>query len=353
MRFRQRLATPIFAPPVSILKPVRGADPAFYEAIRSQAEQEYPGEVEILFGVGDPQDTALPAIRRLQGDFPHHRIRIVDVRTEAPNGKVGSLIDLAREARFDTLVLSDSDIRVEKDYLSKVVAPLADPAVGLVTCLYRAHSDSFAGLCEAIGIETDFAPSALVAPLFGVDEFAFGSTIAIRKADLEKAGGFEAVRDYLADDYQIGKRIHALGLKCVLGEPVVDTHMSVASFRQAWQHQVRWARTIRVSRPGGYAGLFVTFATVWGLVLVFEFGQIRLGCSLLLLRMLAAAIAGVGVMRSVQTARYLWLVPLRDLFGAAVWIAGLAGSTVQWRGLRLKLGNDGRIVEKRPGPPHP
>ncbi|HEY3741911.1 MAG TPA: glycosyltransferase, partial [Bryobacteraceae bacterium] len=308
-----------FTPPVSILKPVRGADSGFYEAIRSQAQIDYP-EYEILFGVREDDAPALSAIRRVQSEFPDRSVRIIRIVTDAPNGKVGALIDLQKEARFDYLVISDADIRVPKDYLTSVIGGLEDPSVGLVTCLYRTHSDTFAGTFEGLGVETDFAPSALVAPLVGVDEFAFGSTIAVRRADLIRSGGFEAVADYIADDYQIGKRIHALGLKCVLSETIVDTHLGAEGFLEAWRHQIRWARTIRVSRTGGFIGLFVTFATFWALLLGIS-GEWKLGLAVLVIRLIAAAIAGIGVMRSRQTARLFFLVPFRDLWAVLVWAA--------------------------------
>jgi ceramide glucosyltransferase len=339
--FRQKLNN--FTPPVSILKPVRGADSGFYEAIRSQAEIDYP-EYEILFGVRAEDDPALPIIRRVQSEFPDRKIRIICTSTDTPNGKVGALIDLQNEAKYDFIVISDADIRVSADYLNKVIAPLEHPSIGLVTCLYRAHSDTFAGLFEALGIETDFAPSALVAPLVGVNEFAFGSTIAVRRADLARAGGFEAVADYIADDYQIGKRIRSLGLECVLAETIVDTHLGASTFAEAWHHQVRWARTIRVSRTAGFAGLFVTFATFWALTLALA-GEWPLALALLTLRVAAAAIAGMGVMKSRQSAQFLFLVPLRDLWSVLVWIAGLLPGAVEWRGRKLRLSSDGRIVK--------
>lgn len=342
LRFRQRVGA--FTPPVSILKPVRGADPAFYEAIRSQALIDYPGEYEILFGLRDRDDTALPHIARLIAEFPDRAIQIVWTTTDAPNGKVGALIDLEKQARFDLIVLSDADIRVPADYLRKVVAPLEDPQTGLVTCLYRAHGESVAARFEALGVETDFAPSALVAPFVGVDEFAFGSTIAVRRQDLRRIGNFAAVADYIADDYQIGKRIHALGLKCVLAETVVDTQLGAGTLAEAWAHQVRWARTIRVSKAGGYLGLFVTYASVWALVLA-ACGALWPALALLLLRMVAAFASGVLVMRSAGAGRRLWLVPLRDLWAALIWVAGLVPGKVTWRGAELTLSADGRILK--------
>ena len=283
-----------FTPGVSILKPIRGADPAFHEAIRSHAELDYP-EYELLFGVADMKDSAVPSIEKLISEYPAKNIRIVQVSTKAPNGKVGSLIDLYREAKHPVILMNDSDIRVGKDYLRKVVAPLADSRIGLVTCLYNAGGATFPARFEALGVDSDFVPSTLVAPFVGVDEFALGSTIAMRREDLDRIGGFEAVADYIADDYQLGHKIHALGLKCHLAEPVVDTQLGAYSWRDAWLHQVRWARTIRVSRPDGYIGLPVTFATLWAL-LGFASGHFALAYCLLLARYAVAFAAGIGML---------------------------------------------------------
>jgi ceramide glucosyltransferase len=331
-----------FTPGVSILKPIRGADPSFYEAIRSHALLDYP-EFEILFGVRGRDDTAVPHIERLIAEFPQRDIRIVDVTTDAPNGKVGSMIDLARHARHPILLVNDSDIKVEPDYLRKVVAPLARPDVGLVTCLYRAIGSSLAGRFEALGVDTDFAPSTLVAPLVGIDEFALGSTLAVRREDLQRIGGFESIAEYIADDYQLGHRIHALGLKCYLAEPVVETHLGAATFQDAWQHQVRWARTIRACRGGGYLGLPVTFAGLW-VVIGLAAGATLPAFALLAARMLLALVASLFVLRAATDRWMLLFVPLRDVWSAAVWVAGLAGRHVYWRDFSMELSPDGRIV---------
>jgi ceramide glucosyltransferase len=319
--------------PVSVLKPVRGLDPGFREAIRSHTVLH--GDYEFLCGVSQPTDPAIPVLREF------YRVRVVDCDTPAPNGKVGVLIDLATEAKHPILVVNDADIRVEPDYLTRVTGPLADPRVGLVTCLYRPVGDTFAARFEGLGVATDFAPSALVARLVGVDEFAMGSTLAFRREDLERIGGFAAVADYLADDYQLGHRIHALGLKCVLSDVVVETHLG-GGWRQVWAHQVRWARTIRVSRFGGYLGLPVTNATLWAVVCAL-FGRLDLAAALLGLRLVMALTAGWGVLRSRDVLLLWWLTPVRDLCGFAVWATGLFGHSVVWRGRRLGLDREGRI----------
>jgi ceramide glucosyltransferase len=316
----------------SILKPIHGADPALRAAIESHTALE--GEYELLCGVrtGD-------AAADLIAEFP--AARAVACTTKTPNGKVGSLIDLAHAARYPILIVNDADIRVAPDYLSHVVPPLDDPRVGLVTCLYRPEGDSFAARFEGLGVSTDFAPSTLVARLVGVDEFALGSTMAFRRTDLDRIGGFQAIADYLADDYQLGHRIHALGLKCVLSDAIVTTRLS-GKWSDVWRHQVRWARTVRVSKFWGYLGLPVTFATVWAAAAAAD-GYFGLAVALLAARMLMATTAGWFVLNSPDVLRLWLLIPLRDLYGAAVWVAGLFGRTVDWRGRIQTLDNEGRI----------
>ncbi len=323
--------------PVSILKPVHGADPALREAIRSHTV--FGGEYELLCGVADPQDVAIPLLLEMKREFPV--VRIVESRTKAANAKVGVLADLTAAARFPVLIVNDADIRVEPDYLARVTAPLADPSVGLVTCLFRPNGTTFASCFEGLGVSTDFAPAALVARLVGVDEFAMGSTLAFRRADLDRIGGFAAIGDYVADDYQLGSRIHGLGLKCVLSDVVVETGLG-GGWREVWRHQIRWARTVRVSKPGGYVGLPVTNATLWAVVLC-AMDRWDLAGIVLALRLWMAIQAGWFVLRSRDVLKFWWLVPARDLFAFAVWIMGLFGDTVIWRGRKLKLDREGRI----------
>ena len=329
-------------PGISILKPVRGLDPGFYDAIRSHAIQDYP-EFEILFGVHDPADPAIAEIRRLIAEFPRVPIRLIESSSEAPNGKVAVLMDLAAHARHPLWIVNDSDITVPPGYLRDVAAPLEDSRVGLVTCLYRAESAGWPGRWEALGIATDFAPSALVAPLFGVSEFGLGSTLVFRREDLHRIGGFEALRDYLADDYQLGAMLHALGRENVISKVVVSTHMEGQSWPAVWAHQVRWSRTIRLSKPWGYAGLPVTFASLWALAAALA-GLWPIAAALLVLRLAVAITAGWVVLGSRDTLRLALLIPFRDLYTTATWAAGLFGRTIHWRGLKLSLDRSGKIV---------
>lgn len=329
-------------PPVSILKPIHGRDERLYEAVRSHAELDYP-EFEILAGVSDANDPALADLERLRIEYPGRAIRVIIASTRTPNGKVGVLADLCARARYPLLLVNDSDITVEPDYLRAIVARLTGPAIGLVTCLYRASADHWPAQWEALGIATDFAPSVLVARAIGLRGFALGSTMLFRAEHLERIGGFAAIGDFLADDYQLGQRIANLGLRVVLSKTVVETHLSGSTWSEVWRHQLRWARTIRVSRPGGYYGYIVTNASLWCLLAALA-GYWRIGLAALMLRLIAGAITGAGVLKDRRTSPYWLLIPFRDLWGFAVWIAGLFGSHVQWRGQTLRLTRDGRIL---------
>lgn len=341
-RLREPAPRLLYQPPVSILKPIRGRDEHFYDAILSHARQQYP-EFEIIFGVRDSSDAAWIDIHRLIGEFPALAIRTVTEAPDTPNGKVGMLIALAAQARYPMLLVNDSDISVEPDYLSTVMAPLADPATGLVTCLYRARGSSFPARLEALGIATDFVPSLLVARTVGVVQFALGSTLAFRVEQLRAIGGFEAIADYLADDYQLGARIAATGKRIAIAACPVETSLGGGSWRDVWNHQVRWSRTIRVSQGAGYVGSLITHALLWS-VLLCTFAAWRAAWPFVFVCYGVRIFAAFAAARTVKASVAWWWLPLRDAFGTAVWVAGLFGGYVEWRGQRLKLRSDGRIA---------
>jgi ceramide glucosyltransferase len=330
-----------FQPGVSVLKPLRGIDPNTYSAFVSQVQQSYP-KFEVLFGARDENDPALLEVRRVQQQFPDAPIRLIIGGEATPNGKVGVLMHLARHARYDVWVINDSDIKVTPEYLSQIVAPLADPSIGVVTCPYRARAHTLAAAWESLGIATDFMPSTLVAQLVGVREFGFGSTLAFRAADLERGGGFAGLADFLADDYQIAKRISSLGKRALLSTYIVETSLGDATWSGIWQHQLRWARTIRLSKGGGYAGLPITHAGVWALV-AFASGAWPPAVALVLLRCASALLTGGFVLRSSLAATFSWLAPVWDLYAFGIWLASYAGRTVRWRDRTLCVGLDGRI----------
>ncbi len=331
-----------YLPPVSFLKAVRGIDPDMHAALASHATLDYP-EFEILFGASNESDPAIPEIERLQREFPDVPIRLVIGAQPGTNGKVGVLANLSRFARHPVWVVNDSDIRVTPGYLREIVAPLADPRIGVVTCLYRPDPFSPASAWEAFGIAVDFMPSTLVAPLVGVREFGLGSTLAFRAGDLADVGGFLAISDYLADDYQLSKRINSLGKQTYLSTYVVDTSLGDQGWNHTFQHQLRWARTIRVSKGRGYAGLPVTHAGLWMLVaLALHLWPVAV--ILLALRTASALASGWLVLRLEPTALYAALAPLWDLYAFVVWIASYMSNEVRWRDRRLMIGKDGRLA---------
>jgi ceramide glucosyltransferase len=330
-----------YKPPISILKPVRGLDPHFWEAITSHAEQDYP-EFEILFGVTDPGDPAVPLIQKLIAAYPDRTIRLIHTTTDFPNAKAGVLEELSSHARHPVLIVNDSDILVPPRYLERVASPLSDPQNGIVTCLYRGEGDNWPARWESLGIATDFAPSVLVAPLLGVREFGLGSTLAFRAAQLRAIGGFRALGEYIADDYQLAKRLTSLDLRAVISKAVVETHPGDNTWAGVWRHQVRWARTIRACRGVGYLGLPVTHATIW-VVLCAWLGFPGLAGLLFSARMAAGMTAGIAVLRSRIATWYFAAIPLWDLWAFQIWVVALLRNTVQWRGERMRLDREGRI----------
>jgi len=346
-RSERTSATP-GVPPVTLLKPLKGIDPGMYESLHSQCRQDYP-EYEIILGVSDPLDPAVGLVERLRSEFPQRAIRL-EVCSEnlGANTKVSNLVQMIREARYENIVVSDSDIRVEPDYLRRVVGPLSDPGIGLVTCLYRGvAAPTLGSRLESLGISTDFVPGVLVARQIenGI-RFGLGSTLAFRRRDLAAIGGFEAIADYLADDYELGKRIAGLGLKVELSDVVVETFLPGYSFAEFIGHQLRWSRTIREARRGGYVGLLLTFGLFWSLVAlvashcaVWAWGLLALTACV---RLTMAMVVGQGVLRDSHLLRWLWLVPVRDLLAVPVWLLGLGGGTISWRGRKFRL-KDGKL----------
>ena len=341
-------------PPVSILKPLKGTDPDIYESFRSHCLQDYPAGYEIVFGVSDADDPAVASVQQLQREFPDRAIRlVVSPNKLGPNVKVSNLEQMLQAARYEYLIVNDSDIRVERDYLRRVIAPLTGNQAGMVTCLYRGVAAPTVGSrLESLGISTDFCAGVLVArQLEGGLRFGLGSTMAFRRHDLERAGGFRSIVDFLADDYELGRRIAGLGLQVLLSDVVVETHLPAYDLRGFMAHQLRWARGVRDSRAGGYIGLVTTYGLMWGLLAVIAahaapWSWALLGTTLFL-RLAVALVVGTAVLQDRQLLKHLWLLPLRDLVAVAVWVASFAGHTVTWRGDRFQL-KDGRLTRIAP-----
>lgn len=336
-------------PAVSILKPLKGTDPEMYESFRSHCLQDYP-EYEIVFGISDPADPAVASVTQLKREFPNQPIQLVVCpKILGPNVKVSNLEQMVQIARYEYLIVNDSDIRVEPDYLRRVVAPLDDKDVGMVTCLYRGIASATLGSrLEALGISTDFCPGVIAARLLeGGLSFGLGSTLAFRRRELNEIAGFQAIVDFLADDYELGHRIAGLGKRIVLSDAAVETHLPAYEFSAFLAHQLRWARGVRDSRLGGYIGLASTFGLMWALLNLLlaqaaYWSWIVLGC-VLLLRILVALAVGKSVLRDNQLFKQLWLFPLRDLIAVGVWIVSFWGHTVTWRGDEFEL-RKGRLI---------
>jgi ceramide glucosyltransferase len=326
-----------FAPPVSILKPLRGLDPGMYESLRSHCLQDYP-QYEIIFGVSQRDDPAISLVQQLKQEFPERGLRLVICeQILGTNVKVSTLTQMLSHAAYDYLLVNDSDIRLERDYLRRVLAPMADASVGMVTCLYRGVPAATLGSrLESLGISTDCACGVLVARQLEGVSFGLGSTLAFPRSALDSIGGFEPILDYLADDFELGNRIYRSGKAVRMSDAIVEDYLPPYTLRGFFEHQLRWARTVRDSRPWGYAGLVFTFGLPWAFVaLLFSRGA---AWAWVLLAITAALRAGSAsfvsshVLRDRQSLRDLWLLPLRDVFALGLWLASFAGHRIAWRG---------------------
>ena len=353
-----RLPLPAFYPAVSILKPVKGVDPEMYESFASHCQQDYPGEYEILFGAGSMEDPAVALIEQLQREFPQQQIRLlICPEVLGANGKVSNLVQMVPEARYDHLLINDSDIRVTPNYLRHVMPAFALPSdtgkqVGMVTALYRGHSHSTLGSrLEALGISTDFMPGALTARWMEKSlRFGLGSTLAVTREALDAMGGLRPLVDHLADDYELGVRIFQAGYRVELAREVVETSIPAYSFSEFLAHQLRWARGVRDARPLGYFGLLMTFGLPWAMANVVasaaSLDSIALLSVMLCVRFAVALSIGVGVLGDRATLRDLWLLPLRDVVALGVWFWSFADDAVVWRGERFHV-RGGKLMREQ------
>jgi ceramide glucosyltransferase len=338
-----------FSPPVSLLKPVHGVDFASKINFESFCRQNYP-EYEILFCVNDLQDPAVPLIQQAIKNFPKLPIRILsNARKLGSNQKVNNLILLAREAKHEIIVQSDGDVRVSPDYLQNVVAEFADKSVGVVSCFYRGVAEkNFWAELEAVGAASDFFAGALVANLPCKVTFALGASVATTKTWLTKIGGYEALADLLADDYEIGNRVHKAGGKALLSREAVWTMYPAQTLKSFWEHQVRWARTVRLVRPASFFGLVVTHGLLWSVIAAIVAPAAWIGAGFvaayLVLRLLMAWVVGVWGVQDEVLRRRLWLVPVRDAIHFAVWLAGFTSNHVRWGGVEYAI-EGGRMRE--------
>lgn len=332
------------APPVTILKPLRGEEPELYDNLRSFCCQRYP-VFQIVFGVHDADDPAVAVVRRLQAEFPGHDLRLViDEHTIGMNCKVSNLHNMLGEARHDILVLSDADVRVGAEYLRTVVGPLADLEVGVVTCLYRGvPAQGVGSQLLAQHVNEGFAPAVLVAQRLGPNTFCGGATLALRRSTLDAIGGFPALADHLADDYLLAARARALGLRTVLSPYLVDTLVREDSPAGAYRHALRWARTIRSVQPLGQAFSFLTYPlplALFGALVGGGAGLAILGLALALrITLHLAANRALGG----TSPRGAWTFWAADLAGVAIWLHALLGRQVRWRQESYSIRADGRM----------
>lgn len=340
-----RRTTAIVSTPVSILKPLHGMEPRLYENLRSFCLQDYP-VFQLLFGVREGTDPALAVARRIQREFPQLDITVVvDPRLHGSNRKVSNLANLARYARHPWLVIADSDICVGPDYLQRVCAPLADPATGIVTCLYRGRA--LAGLWSRLGtlfIDEWFVPAVHIAQLFGSQAFGFGATLALRRTTLDAIGGFQSIADELADDYRLAERSRDAGLATKLSDYIVTTDVTEETPRQLMVHELRWMRTIRMLSPWGYPCMIISFGLVTAAI-----GAAMTGGSKSTLALLAVTCAARTILHfavAQRASRWPWraictlpLMVARDVLNLVLWVAAFSRHEASWAGSELHSRN--------------
>lgn len=336
------------APPASLLKPVSGSDPEAAANFRSFCRQEYPC-YEVLFGALDGSDPALAVARAVAAEPGGPPVRVLaSSRRHGANRKVSNLLNLLPHARYDLLVITDSDMRVTPEYLRAVAAPFGEPRVGMVTCPYRgARAEGLASHLEALAIATEFIPSVMVAERMGGARFGFGSTLALRRSALAAIGGLEAIADHLADDFELGRRVRAAGWEVVLAPYVVETVLSRESLGGMWHRRLRWARTVRACQPAGYRGSGITHTTPLALAALALPGLSPAGRAVAAAALAARFLAARGEAAALGdrlTPPRLLLLPLGDLVSFALWCGGVGGRHVTWRGARYRLQPDGRIT---------
>lgn len=347
-RRREDAPSPDWTPAVTILKPLKGLDPQLYENLSTFCGQDYT-RLQLVFGVADRQDPAVSVVRALQREHPTLDIDlIIDGRLYGTNDKVSNLINMYRSAKHDILVLSDGDIRVPRDYVRRVVAPLRDEHIGLVTCMYRAvaATSDLPTLLWCSTINATLTPQILGARKVEKPTYAFGATMALRRSTLQAIHGFEEIANMLADDYQLGNRIASQGLQLWLSECVVDTVLAVGSWRKLFQHQLRRARTNRSHRPISYFFTVVTQGVLWAIVnlLVGGFGVLALSAALLTIGVRLASVALVSRrLRVPFRVADVLLVLLTDVLQISVWALGFLGNSVWWSGRRFRILKSGEM----------
>ena len=342
---------PDFSPPLTILKPLCGADWESYTTLSSFCQQDYP-LYQMIFSVQDSQDPSIEIVQKIQQDFPDLDIELVIGDRETAlgiNPKINNLANGATKTKYPILVISDSDIQVEKDYLKTIIQPFADPLVGVVTCLYNSLTEGFLAGFEALDIASQFCPKVLTAHQLEGIKFAFGSTIAIRQETLDKIGGFASVADYLADDYQLGYLPSQNGYKVILSPYLVEHRLANVTLNTFIHRQIRWFKCIRIERFWGYVGLIFTYGIISSFVLLLLTQNSLFGWSIFSLvwniRFLTAYLITIKYLKDSNAKEFFLLIPLRDFVSFGIWCYSFMGSEVVWRGKTYQLLPNGQLSQ--------
>jgi ceramide glucosyltransferase len=338
-----------FSPAVTILKPVCGLEKGLKANLRSACLQSYP-EYEVIFSVQDPRDPALSILHEIRQEFGCRRVSVVvgDVKAGS-NGKVNNLLGALSKASHDVLVISDSDTRLRPDYLSNIVAPLADPEVACACTLFKVtQADRLVEKLEALTVNADFMPSVVFAEVTGASKCCLGPSIAIRRATLDQIGGLKSLADYLVEDYELGRRIWASGKKIALVPYIIDILVDLPGWRRWWTHQVYWDQNTRLARPGAFLATClirsVPFALVFALLRLFDPIGLAALSTAVAVRIITAAMILKWGFKDESGLRTLALLPFRDVLGLIIWALAFTQQTVIWRGVKFNLIRGGRMV---------
>ncbi|MBI4326535.1 MAG: bacteriohopanetetrol glucosamine biosynthesis glycosyltransferase HpnI [Chloroflexi bacterium] len=346
----QRISDLTHTPPVTMLKPLKGCDAETVQCLRSWLEQEYPGAVQVLFGVASAADPVCSLVRELIEAHPQVDAQLVLCEeTLGANAKVSTLVQLQRQAKHEIIVISDADVRIPPDLLVNVIAPLRDPDVGLVNCFYRLANPSTPAMrWEAVAINADFWSQVLQSQSLKPLDFALGAAMATNRSRLEKAGGLSALVDYLADDYQLGNRIAQQGGRIVLCPVVVECWSSPMSWREVWSHQLRWARTIRVCQPLPFFFSILSNATLWPLLWLLAHPTtpaLSIAALCWLVRIVTASDHQARLTGAPPRLAHVGMVLLKDLLHAVLWALAFLGNRIEWRGEAYEVRTRGRLVK--------
>ncbi|MBS1852261.1 MAG: bacteriohopanetetrol glucosamine biosynthesis glycosyltransferase HpnI [Acidobacteria bacterium] len=342
-------------PPVTIFKPVHGAEPRLSQNLESFFRQDYP-DFEIIFGAREAADPALQVVEDLRRRFPAVKCKIVlSGPPQWPNAKVYSLDKMIAQSANDYFIISDSDVKVEADFLRHVVPPLLNPKNGLVTCMYRGiPENSFTSLLEAMGMSVEMSSGVMVADMLEGMRFALGPVMATRRDAVEKIGGIVATSEYYSDDFVLGNLIWAAGYRVVLSHVAVDHVLALQSFVRTFGHQRRWMTSTRYSRPWGHMGTGLTFAMPFGIlgwISAMALGHVAWAWAFLLIallnRIVQSLVVGGEIIQDPRARSLCWLYPLRDLFGFVTWVGSYTSATFNWRGELYRFSKGGKIIPAR------